>query len=350
MPSPDDETPAASLRESGTSDLPAWQCPAPRLLPELRGDLASWLAARGAGFYLEMTLISSQLVRPVAPDLATSVAQLAHAERRRVTDGELYWISPEMTALARHAGEQLTTHELYLHEMPSRSGFMLFAEPIAVSTSETNIAEIVAVSWGILPPPVQLNIAGDDVDLHRDWPAGAVWFTFYSEPRSFLARNFPHDPELAAAYASAAGPFMPDNELLWPLDQPTEIPAGNGSLTSDWGRTIIAAWLLMQQPLAETSDIMAPRPARRRLAKAGLPSGDVRLVHIRRPAARHGGPATGRETGREYSYQWFVGSHWRRYHVGPGRSRVERRYIAPYLAGPEDKPVRGVERVNVWDR
>jgi len=350
MTSPDAKTPGASSGNAAISGRPTWPCPPPHLLPELRGDLAQWLAARGAGFYLEMTLIGSQLVRPVASDLAASVAALAEAERCRVAGGELYWISPEMTALARQAGAQLDTYELYAHEMPSRSGFMLFAEPLAVSTSGTKVVEIVAVSWGVLPSPVQLNIAGEDVDLRHEWPAGAVWFTFYSDPRSFLARNFAHDPETAAAYASTTGVFMPDNELLWALDQPTELPAGHGELTSDWGKTVIAAWLLMQQPLAGETSVRAPRPARRRLAKAGLPNRDVRLIHVRRRATGDSESVTGQQGGREYSCQWFVGGHWRRYHVGPGRTRVERRYIAPYIAGPEDKPLRGAERVNVWDR
>jgi hypothetical protein len=111
-----------------------------------------------------------------------------------------------------------------------------------------------------------------------------------------------------------------------------------------------AAWRLMQQPLAEQTRERAPRAARRRLARAGQAAQDIRVIHIRRshhaPAARAGSDGSG----REYSCQWWVGGHWRTCWCGPGRTRPEDRWIAPYVAGPDDKPVRGTERVRVWDR
>ncbi|WUH98226.1 hypothetical protein OHR68_32710 [Spirillospora sp. NBC_00431] len=79
----------------------------------------------------------------------------------------------------------------------------------------------------------------------------------------------------------------------------------------------------MRQPLAVQGTERAQRPARRRLAKAGLPDGDVRLVRVRHREPRTGGSRP--ETGRQYSVGWWVDGHWRRYHCGPGRERVERR-------------------------
>lgn len=323
-----------------------WRCPDPRHVPELRGKLAVWLGEYGADFYLEMSVVGTQLVRPVAADLLTSVSQLAVAERRRVVDGDLYWVASEMTALARHAGRQLTTYELYEHDLPSRSGFMVFAEPLATVQGEGLTSEVVAVSWGVLEPPVRLNVAGEDVSFGADWD-GAVWMTFYTDPHAFVRANLPGDEDLVEMWAGSLGPFMPDNELIWALGRTTEIPA-SAEFTSAWGQVVVAAWLLMSQPLAQQSTERAPRPARRRLEKAGLPVSDVRLVHVRR-SERRPAQAAG-STDRDYSCRWWVGSHWRRYHCGPGRTQVERRYIQPYLAGPDDKPVRGTERVKVWDR
>ena len=89
--------------------------------------------------------------------------------------------------------------------------------------------------------------------------------------------------------------------------------------------------------------------ARRRLARAGETATDVRVIHIRRREHAHA-DRPGGEGSREYSCQWWVNGHWRTYWCGPGRKRPEDRWISPYLAGPEDKPVRGTERVRVWDR
>jgi hypothetical protein len=126
-----------------------WRPPLPRDLPELRGKLATWLAEWGAEFYCVMALSGSQQVFPDAPDRITGAVRLAAQERQRVVDAELYWVSEEMTELAVHAGRQLTRFELYEHDLPSPTGFIMFAEPIAAWTQHGVTVEIVAASWGL---------------------------------------------------------------------------------------------------------------------------------------------------------------------------------------------------------
>jgi hypothetical protein len=330
---------------------PFWRCPEPKQLPELRGKLSDWLAEQGKAFYMGALQVGTQQIRPPGP-LPTSALQLANDEHRRVTGGDLYWVSQEMTELAQHAGRQFRHHELYEHDLPSRTGFMIFQTPLA-ATDQTGITlEIVAVSWGIVSPRLLLCTRQGEIPIGDDWAnAAAVWFTFYSHPETFLAANVPPSPSAddpRALLKQYVGPFMPDNELIWPLGQPEDLPEPKDT-TGAWGQTVVAAWLLMRQPLATRSSERPPRPARRRLQRAGLPSGDIQLIHIRRPQrrpnVRH--PQPGR---RDYSVRWWVEGHWRRYHTGPGRTRLERRWINPYLAGPDDKPIRGAHRVKVWDR
>jgi len=105
----------------------------------------------------------------------------------------------------------------------------------------------------------------------------------------------------------------------------------------------------MRQPLAAETIQRADRAARRRRARAGPPPPPNRGMHIRR-AERGQSPSGGAGGTREYEVQWWVGGHWRTYWCGPGRRRPEDRWIDPYLAGPEGKPVHGTERVRVWDR
>jgi hypothetical protein len=105
----------------------------------------------------------------------------------------------------------------------------------------------------------------------------------------------------------------------------------------------------MRQPLAQETAQPAGRAARRRLARAGLPDSGVRVIHIRRREHGLARPA-GSPGAREYRVQWWTTGHWRTYWCGPGRRRPEDRWIDPYLAGPDGKPVHGTERVKVWDR
>ncbi|TDC79884.1 hypothetical protein [Actinomadura sp. 7K507] len=336
----------AQGREPG----PRWRCPDARRVPELRGRLAAWLAERGGAFYLEMLLAGSQQIRRPGP-LPDSAAQLAADEHRRVC-GELYWVSGEMTDLARHAGRQLTHVELHEHDLPSSTGFLVFEKPMATVSSAGIDLEIVAVSWGTVTPPLLAREGDYEVPVGADWAQQkAAWFTFYSDPHGFVdahTRRFARVADTEVTRLRQVGPVMPDNELIWALGQPEDVPSDD-DLTSSWGQTAIAACLLMQQPLAAHRTERAPRPARRRLQRAGRPDGQVRLVHVRRPQRTPVQPPEGRN-GREYSVQWWVEGHWRRYHVGPGRARVERRWISPYLAGPDDKPIKGTQRIKVWDR
>lgn len=57
---------------------------------------------------------------------------------------------------------------------------------------------------------------------------------------------------------------------------------------------------------------------------------------------------------REYSHRWIVRGHMRNQPIGPrhaeGGQKYERVWIAPYVKGPEDKPLVLKDRVQVWRR
>lgn len=128
--------------------------PAPRDLPELRGQLAHWVAAEGPGFYLAMALAGCQWIPPGSTSVAAGATQIARQEHQRVVAGDLYWVSEPMTALARHAASRLPTRTLHAHDLPSRSGFMVFEAPLAgYVNDEGREVQIVAVSWGAVGWP-----------------------------------------------------------------------------------------------------------------------------------------------------------------------------------------------------
>jgi hypothetical protein len=219
---------------------------------------------------------------------------------------------------------------------------MVFEAPLAsYVNNEGREVQIVAVSWGPWNGP------------GGRWDQGGIWLSFFSHPAPVLPREaftggIAHRAALAPPMSSVP-PVLPDNEAGWPFgDLPgdQEIPEGT---TAAWALVTRAAWRLIRQPLAAETTQRADRAARRRLARAGQPAPDVRVIHIRR--AERAQPQSGRARGtREYEVHWWVGGHWRTYWCGRGRRRPEDRWIDPYLAGPDDKPVHGTERVQVWDR
>lgn len=79
---------------------------------------------------------------------------------------------------------------------------------------------------------------------------------------------------------------------------------------------------------------------------------DVVLAVLRR--RRYASEEEREQEAREYSHRWIVRGHMRNQPVGSrtaeGGQRHERIWIAPYIKGPEDKPLVVKDRVQVWRR
>ena len=309
-----------------------WIAPTPHQLPEVRGEVITWLRDNGPDFYHAMTLSGRQQMRPAGPP-AEAATQLARQERHRVASN-LYWVSEQMTNLAQTAGRELAEQILYRHDLPSPSGFMTFESPLATYLNQEGCrVQIVAVSWSPWDNPTAPG-----------W-TDALWMTFWSHPAPFRQDLNVNDPKVRRAHRLA--PVMPDNELGWHLGVPIDLTDLPSDTTATWGKTVLAAWLLMLQPdHAAPSTARTGPHARKRLKRAGLPTSDVKIIHVhpRHQATNTTPPAhTDR---RAPTARWTVRAHWRTYYVGPGRTRVERRWIEEHDAGPEGAPS-GIPRTPV---
>ena len=117
---------------------------------------------------------------------------------------------------------------------------------------------------------------------------------------------------------------------------------------SNAGRHLHALWLLLNQTLVDVSEETVARSTRKRMGRMRLP-GRVSVVQLRR---RQGHPSDG-ETYVEWQHQWVVRGHWAWRVCGqdhPGAQPYKagwgvRLWIAPYLKGPEDKPLVQTDRV-----
>jgi hypothetical protein len=103
-------------------------------------------------------------------------------------------------------------------------------------------------------------------------------------------------------------------------------------------RAFQAFWALLRQfvPIAER----LPRARRRAAERAGRPT-EVKIMRLRRAQAERNAGAGS----IDYSCQWVVAGHWRNQPCGPERSERRQVFIAPYVKGPEDKPLRDPSRV-----
>ena len=118
-----------------------------------------------------------------------------------------------------------------------------------------------------------------------------------------------------------------------------------GDARKSWLNILKAAWLLMQQPLANVTEVEPDRAVRKRLRRAGAKPATVRVIELRRPKGG-GSPGDG---DREYHHQWIVRGHWRQqWH--PKRQVHRPVWIAPHIKGPEGAPLIGGEKVYALKR
>jgi hypothetical protein len=91
-------------------------------------------------------------------------------------------------------------------------------------------------------------------------------------------------------------------------------------------------WSLMRQFVPARK--RAERHARRRAARGGIRHSDVTVIRLRRESARYR-----RESAPvDWDHRWIVRGHWRnQWH--PSLKSHRQKYIAPYVKGPDDRPL-----------
>jgi hypothetical protein len=259
-----------------------------------------------------------------------------------------------MVQLAVTAGESLPDFHLEPEDVPSPTGFIVFAEPIGsyinTDTEPAVRIPIVAVSWGQFRPDA--------------WPHGGVWVTYYAptdiEGAEKVARRLtgrPMRPRERERLRANRAPLTWDNEAFigYGVDQKADVkpgdshgPGGSAS-AAPWLQTLRATWLLMNQGHIVEVDALAPdRAAVRRARREGLTPSPVRLIHLRRATREQGAPE-GDGAAREFTCRWMVRGHWRQQWY-PSRGVHRPIWINPHLKGPDDKPLRTGETVQIWDR
>jgi hypothetical protein len=107
---------------------------------------------------------------------------------------------------------------------------------------------------------------------------------------------------------------------------------------------VVAAWLLMDQPITLTEKPPLQRAFTKRAQRAGLTS-NINVVMLRRPRSQSEGDGT---SGRQYHSRWVVQGHWRRIPTPDQPQRIT--WVHGYVKGPTDAPLVLRDRVTVLGR
>lgn len=258
----------------------------PRDLPKLRDRLAQ--------LYRGEDILPGPLNHP----------GLRHAAAQGLQRARLYWIDAEFADLACHAAAQLPDVPLEAEDLPCGDGLVVWARPVHGDT-------VVAASWTSTP-------AGQQLICYRAVGDGA---------------------EAELQYLREQVGWLVPTRVI-------HATAGSRLVGHGFAAPLRATWLLMAQQVTETVPVELDRATRRAYARQRRAAPDVRLVRIRsRPGSKTRAAGGG---GRQpLRHREWVGEHWKQQPYGPGRSRRKLIYIAPYLRGPEDQPIRPSSTVRI---
>lgn len=383
-----------------------WDPPDPRQLPDWRAELLDHLAELSTLATLREAIRAGRFTLvPTVPGLDISPGSaeatiLARVEARRLECADLYFATPDMTALALAAATSPPTEPVALSRLPSEAGLIVFGEPIGGYTEDAGAAlastpfghpnasaqittPIVAASWSVWSPgEVELDQGrvrwafrgqGQEGFIPDDFRG--VWITFYS-PRGLFSGLAP-DTVIGTmrdgmvmtagqidAHREARGPALQwDNEMLLREGAPFGPPPPD--TTQTWAQVLYTAWQLMSQTgqtrWAEVEEVPRARAGAKRDRRQGITgSSAVRIVRVhatQRPASQAAHQDAQASTGRrepQWSCRWPVRPYRRNTCLNPrahadGSCRHEDRIVPGHIKGPEGAPLRTGSTVHLWD-
>lgn len=282
-------------------------------------------------------------------------------EGAKLERGSPVFVEADVLDLVEAAAETFRPEPFLPEDIFVEEGFALLERPVYVVDVGGKSCGFRAMSWGPVAIEWQkedgakevkpffhccLYTHCDDPDDYRDdWErrnaeeAGvsreetrsAFRQTFGGPLSMFHVTNIPYgaEPEDVAADARESGD-LPLPRLPSPIDTAPE-PM---ELDQLW-RFLQAFFRLAQQRIAAPSERRAPRASRRRAARIGKEAENVLVVTLRREKRTRD---FGEERDVNWTRRWMVGAHWRNQWY-PTLGIHRQIWIAPYVKGPEDKPL-----------
>lgn len=288
--------------------------------------------------------------------LPYDAVELMYREVEQTKAAELFWVGSEIAAQAFDASQDVP--HISPADAPAPAGIIFFENPLPPMpmdrVSRAAFLEHLEVTANSLGGTAALRNLTSEVH-------GLMWAPLGRGKLAVQAFGL-HGAK--APVAGAVDPRLPLAYFDAPLGELTEIEA----LTHSEGQQaflsfVSALWVLMKTPtVAQVSEgdiatgTTRPRPASAPDEPAApfvVP--DKRRVQVVDMVPMRLEPETGEELqegeGRRYrksTYKWVVRGHWRNQRVGVGRAERRLTWIASYLKGNPDGPLKTSEKVYTW--
>lgn len=250
---------------------------------------------------------------------------------------ELYWVTPEMTALAVDAAYDMPDWSVEAL-LPADVGVLFFdggLPPLPFVDLEDEYVPLNALGQRVYPQVtvdwVRWRRTGTDLSIDFGCLRHRAVFRDYQFSAPFIQMGGVEGTTLATVLPRVKGGPI-DPAKVWKVDVVLLVGA---------------VWALMGQETAATTHRKMHEPGKLE-RRRGVPPTMVTTVSLRRLRSVDESPVDG--SGRKYTHRWIVRGHWRQQAVGAGRELRRPTWIPSYIKGPEGAPLIATEKVNVWRR
>lgn len=229
-----------------------------------------------------------------------------------------------MTELAEREGDKEAVTEACRTMATEERITLSEAAPVAVSDEVVDLVSVASDTWQ--PEALRasdLLIPAGFVLLPRTVLLGRA-FSWRTEGESIHGSFYRAEPGSAS--------LRPTLPLVWPFETSVGVMEEHNRLTFGWVQVF---WRIAQQTISTIKRERADRGSRRRAARVGDEEPIITVVRLRRAEKR----PTENETEVDWRSRWIVGGHWRNQWF-PSLGDHRQIWIAPYIKGPEDKPLR----------
>lgn len=305
----------------------------PRDLPEIRSDLVT-------------SFHNPELLDLYLKEAVAGTSTPAHWKGRAkyfmnraytgIRDGRLFYASPEMSELTYTAATSLVDFKITLQDLPAPHGLIYFAESQHFTPLRAD------PEAGFIFP-----VTGDGIPLN-----GITWHT--TKDDLYVISLAERDIALSGflkEYPTQQDVYTYNRRIQPPLGLSFQAERCQLNQVFDANAPLLKmvatfSLLMRQNGLSESEIVEAPRTAQKRIRRAGHNLDPVRVVRVGQKHKRNA-PTTPNEE-FEYSHRWVVQGHWRNQPYGENMELRRPKWIAPYIKGPEDKPLVVRETVNLW--
>jgi hypothetical protein len=326
----------------------------PRDVPELRNwMITEWFPGGAFALTAGQHVLSAVVAAAEGDGYEAEVDKVIAWNLFALRDAELWYVDAAMVDLIESSSEDVPVHSMQLELAPSeRPTLVCFERPVQGSDAVTGNegVRVDGFLWG--------------------WSENRVYGPCLS--MTLYARlNF--DEGLGASELKLAAPWIahstrgmtPGGHRLhdeiwvplgrtdwvigksWDWQHPLVSDTVHRSTMED-RRWLTTLWSLAAEPrIVDRTQFVPDRATRRRAQRAGAAAPEVTVINLRQ-AVYQGAGASRTQTGeRTYHVRWPVRGHWRNQPYGPGRRYRRPTYIAPYIKGPGDAPLKKGATVRV---